>query len=54
MGKGLGNKLIESAKNGEIEKLRRILNQNANIVNYDNGVGLIFFKYFIFLLFLYI
>ena len=43
MDKDLGNKLIESAKNGKIENLLEILNKDANIVNYANEVVLIFF-----------
>ena len=39
----LGNKFIDSAKNGEIENLLEILNQDANIVNYADKVVLIFF-----------
>ena len=44
MDKDLGNKLIESAKNGKIENLLEILNKDANIVNYANEVVLIFFQ----------
>jgi len=44
MDKGLGNKLIESARNGTTEDLLEILNKDANIVNYaNNWVVLIFF-----------
>ena len=43
MDKDLGNKLIETAKNGKIENILEILNKDANIVNYANKVVLIFF-----------
>ena len=44
MDKDLGNKLTESAKNGEIENILEILNKDANIVNYaDYLVVLILF-----------
>ena len=43
MDKYLGNKLLESAENGEIGNLLEILNKDANIVNYANEVVLIFF-----------
>ena len=43
MDKYLGNKLIESARNGKIENILEILNKDANIVNYANEVVLIFF-----------
>ena len=44
MDEDLGNKLIESARFGKIENLRKILNKDANIVNYANEeVVLIFF-----------
>ena len=43
MDEDLGNKLIESARNGEIENLLEILNKDANIVNYADEVVLIFF-----------
>ena len=39
----LGEKIIDSAKNGEIENLLEILNKDANIVNYADEVVLIFF-----------
>ena len=39
----LGNKLIDSAENGEIGNLLEILNKDATIVNYANEVVLIFF-----------
>ncbi len=44
MVKDLGNKLLESAENGEIENLLEILNKDANIVNYANEVVLIFIQ----------
>ena len=44
MDEDLGNKLIESVKNGKIENLLEILNKDANIVNYANQVVLIFFQ----------
>ena len=43
MDKNLGNKLIESAQNGDIENLKKIFNKDANIVNYADEVVLIFF-----------
>ncbi len=44
MDEDLGNKLIESARNGESENILEILNKDANIVNYANEeVVLIFF-----------
>ena len=43
MNRDLGDKLLRSAKNGEIEKLIEILNENSNIVNYTNRVVFIFF-----------
>ena len=44
MDKYLGNKLIKSAENGEIENILEILNKDASIVNYANEeVVLIFF-----------
>ena len=44
MGKGLGYNCLKNAKNGEIESLLKILNIDANLVNYANQVILIFFK----------
>ena len=43
MDKYLGNKLLESARNGKIENILEILNKDANIVNYADKVVLIFF-----------
>ena len=43
MDEDLGYKLIESARNGEIENLLEILIKDANIVNYADEVVLIFF-----------
>ena len=43
MDEDLGNKLIESAENGKIENILEILNKDANILNYSDGVVLIFF-----------
>jgi len=42
-GKDVKVKLIESARNGETENLRKILNKDASIVNYANEVVLMFF-----------
>ena len=44
MDEDLGKKLLESARNGRIENLLEILNKDANIVNYADGVVLIFFQ----------
>jgi hypothetical protein len=43
MDEDLGNKLIVSAWNDNIENILEILNKDANIVNYADEVVLIFF-----------
>ena len=44
MNRVLGEKLLESARHGQLEEIKAILNKDPNLLNYTDEVVLILFS----------